>query len=572
MKLREYQEKALEAAFDYLHNDDGNGLIVMATGTGKSLVIAGLVQYVYKEFGARVCICTHNSDLVLQNYQEYMALEPMSPSGICSAGLGKKQKLAPILFAGIQSVFRNPHDLGKIDLLIVDEAHSIPRNSITMWWKFIAALKDMNPRARVMGLTATDFRLDSGMLTSGEDALFDEVIYEYGLLEAVTEGYLSELIPKSMATKIDLSNVHKRGGEFIDSELQAAIDTDAITTGAVKELIEYGANRKTWMIFCSGVDHCHHVAAEIIRCGFSCAVVTGDTPQKEREEIYAKLKRHEIRAVCSVAVMTTGTNIPCIDLIAGLRPTESGGLLVQMLGRGTRPMYAPGMPLETALQRKAAIKAGPKPNCLYLDYSGNLQRHGPIDKIKGKDKKEGDGIPPMKLCPVCSTIVHISVMQCPDCGYIFPKEEAKKVDAKAANVAVLSNQVIITRHKITDARAREHIGKEGKPNTLRVDYYAGFVLAASEWVCINHAPESYPHKKAVSWWKDFTGMDGIAFATTSAAQYYNSGGLVPEWIDTKPNGKFTEIVRYGPLKSRIELKRLAVVSQPEEDDYDGLFE
>lgn len=575
MKLRYYQQEALDKTISYLCEKSGNPLICLATGAGKSIIIASLVEYCRQHWEARICIATHNSDLVKQNFDELMHIMPFAPAGIYSAGLGKKQSNAPVLFAGIQSAYKAPEKIGKVDLLIIDECHTLSRNSMSMWGQFIGSLKQMNPMMRVVGLSATPYRLDSGDLTKGDDALFTDVVYDYGILEGVKDGYLAEIVPKSMATKIDLSKVAKRGGEFIESEQQKAIDVDHITIAAVKELIEYGVNRKTWMVFCTGVDHCHHVAAEIRKSGFTCAVVTGETPQDERESIYAALKRHEIRAVCSVAVMTTGTNIPCIDLIAGLRGTESGGLLVQMLGRGTRPIYAPNMPLDTPDNRKKSMKAGSKPNCVYLDYTGNLARHGPIDLIKGKDKREGDGIPPMRLCPVCSTISHISKKECPDCGFVFPVEEKEdKIEAKAANLAVLSNQRIITRHEVTGALAKEHKGRNGKPDTLRVDYYNGFIVIASEWICINHPSENYGYKQAVKWWKAVTGEDSgdkFLYSTQMAAGIYNKEAKIPQWIETTPDGKFTKITRYGPLVARQVVKSNHQVTQLEEWSDDIAF-
>jgi len=502
IKPRDYQIEAVNAVVNYMCDKPrGNPLVSLGTGLGKSLVMAMLIRMAHYEWRARVVMMTHNADLIDGNCKEFLKLEPLAPVGVYSATLKRKQTEAPILFCGIQSVARAPEKLGHVDLLLVDEVHTIGYNEESQWRTTINALKRINPNMRMVGLSATLFRMGTGGLTDGDNALFDDIVYEYGLLEGVRDGWLCEPIPKEMALKIDLSGVHKRGGEFIESELQEAVNKDEITKAAIKETMQYGANRRTWMIFCTGVEHCKAVCAEIRSYGISCEVVTGDTPQAEREAIYARLKSGELRSVCSVAVMTTGTNIPCIDMIVFLRPTENGGLLVQMTGRGTRTVYAPHMPLDTIEQRLAAIRESTKPNCLLLDFAGNLDRHGPIDLIKGRAKLGGEGIPPMKVCE-CGAILHIAKMVCPDCGFVFPPPEKETIKPKAAGGKVLSTQRVLETFEVTDVTYREHQGKDGKPNTLCVSYEIDFTFSIKEWVCIGHPAGSFPRRKAVAWWNE----------------------------------------------------------------------
>src|SRR5262249_45525244 len=189
--------------------------------------------------------------------------------------------------------------------------------------------------------------------------------------------------------------------EFIAGQLQAAVDRESITDTAVDEILAYGEGRRSWLVFCSGVEHATHVAAALRGRGVSCATIFGDTPPAERDRTIAAFKRGEIRALASMGVLTTGFNAPSVDLIAMLRPTKSVGLYVQMVGRGTR--LAPG-----------------KQNCLVLDFAGNVARHGPVDAVKPARSAEGDGPPPSKVCPDCDSIVAAAARQCPDCGHQFP--------------------------------------------------------------------------------------------------------------------------------------------------------
>jgi DNA repair protein RadD len=234
MKLRPYQTAAVAAIYKYWENSANSGLVVLPTGTGKSLIVAEVCKLTKEYPQTRIIVATHTREIIAQNFQKLIHAWPDAPAGIYSAGMNKRDTHHKILFVGIQSVYNKAFVLQRCDILIVDECHSIGRESLSMWGRFIADLKTINTHMRVLGCTATPYRLDSGNLTEGEDSLFKEIAYEYGILEAVRDGYLCEIVPKSMATKLDVSSVHKRGGEFIESELQAAVNVDeaeSITQG-----------------------------------------------------------------------------------------------------------------------------------------------------------------------------------------------------------------------------------------------------------------------------------------------------------------------------------------------------
>ena len=201
------------------------------------------------------------------------------------------------------------------------------------------------------------------MLHEGERRLFTDIAYEVSIRDLIDHGYLCPLISKMTNLTLDVGGVGSRGGEFIAGQLQAAVDRESITRAAIDEILAYGEGRRSWLLFCSGVEHATHVALALRDRGVSCATIFGDTPSAERDRIIAAFKRGEIRALASMGVLTTGFNAPAVDLIAMLRPTKSTGLYVQMAGRGTR--LAPG-----------------KENCLVLDFAGNVARHGPIDAVK----------------------------------------------------------------------------------------------------------------------------------------------------------------------------------------------
>ena len=204
LTLRPYQQAAITAIYGYFQTHTGNPLVVIPTAGGKSLVMASFIEGVLKAWpDQRILIVTHVRELIAQNHAEMIGLWPEATAGIYSAGLGKREAQARILFAGIQSIHRRAAEIGHTDLVLIDEAHLIPGKSSTMYRRFLDALKAINPALKVIGLTATPFRLDCGMLHEGQNALFTDIAYEAPVRELIDAGYLSPLVSKQPATRFD---------------------------------------------------------------------------------------------------------------------------------------------------------------------------------------------------------------------------------------------------------------------------------------------------------------------------------------------------------------------------------
>ncbi|MDN2584048.1 DEAD/DEAH box helicase [Aquibium sp. ELW1220] len=520
LTLRPYQQDAITTIYGYFEKKSGNPLIVIPTAGGKSLVMAAFIGGVLKAWpDQRILIVTHVRELIAQNHAEMIGLWPEAPAGIYSAGLGKREAQARILFAGIQSIHRRAKEIGHTDLVLIDEAHLIPGNSSTMYRRFLDGLARINPALKVIGLTATPFRLDSGMLHEGKNALFTDIAYEASVRDLIDQGYLAPLVSKQPATRLDVSKVGTRAGEFIARDLAAAVDQDAITRAAVTEIIEHGRERKSWLAFCSGVDHARHVAEEFGRRGIRCGAIFGDTPKDERDAIIAAFKRGEIRALASMGVLTTGFNAPGVDLIALLRPTKSAGLYVQMVGRGTR--LAPD-----------------KENCLVLDFAGNVRRHGPIDLVRPRRPGEaGGGEAPTKVCPECDSILLLSATECPDCGYVFPAR-AVKIAPTAATLPVLSPKSPQWL-QVAGVSYSRHDKLGGLPS-LKVTYGCG-LTSYSEWVCIEH--QGYARQKAADWWRKRA--PGLPVPLSVDAAIAQAARLArPSAISVRPSGRYVEVSGY----------------------------
>ena len=531
LQLRHYQQQAINATMDWFSKNQGNPLIVLPTGTGKALLCAELARLVIAYPDTRVLVVTHVRELVRQNYEEMITLWPQAPAGVYSASLGRRDVGKRITFCSIQSVFRRWDAIPKPDIILIDEAHLIPRKAETMYGKFLAAMKLRNPYVRVIGLTATPYRMDSGRLDEGDDRIFHAISYEYEIAQAIAEGYLAPLVSKDPKLHLNTDGVGTRGGEFIASELQAAVDTDALNLAAVEEAIAYGRDRRSWLFFCSGVKHAEHVAELLRQRGISAAAVSSETETQERDFLINDFKAGKVRALCSMNILTTGFNVPQVDLIAMLRPTKSASLYIQMAGRGTR--IAPG-----------------KTNCLVLDFAGNVSRFGPIDAVNVKKPGEGGGEAPIKICPQCQSILHASVRLCGGCGYLFPAP-TPKITATASTDPLLSVDVKGAEWvKVDSVSYSKHEKNYGTP-TLRATYYEADSLdrSYSEWLCFEHPVGSFPHRKAGTWWLARGGAIPVPTCVDEALNRKGELRFSAE-ILVKRNGKYWEVLahRQGPLR------------------------
>jgi DNA repair protein RadD len=539
--LRPYQRAAIDGLYDYWAAKKGdNPLIVAPTGSGKSLIIAHLVKDAMSFPGTRVLMLTHVKELLEQNAAELLTLYPEADIGFYSASLKKKTLRHAITFAGIQSIHKKAFQMMPPPaLVIVDECHLIPRSDNTRYNKFLSDLKLANPGVKIVGLTATPYRLDSGWLHKGEGAIFDGIAYDIPIADLMEQGFLAPVVSKAGARKIDLTNVGHRGGEFIESELAKAASDPELVRETVAEIVEYGAERKAWLIFACGVIHANMLRDEFEALGVEAHVVTGADGMNERTEKIERFRRGDYRCLINVNVLTTGFNVPHVDLVALVRATESAGLYVQIVGRGTR--IAPG-----------------KQDCLVLDYGENVIRHGFIDKVRPKIKgKTEDGTAPCKECPDCKTIQHAAMRNCIECGYAFPPPVLNHGN-RAYSGAMISTQVQAEWVAVDDVGYSKW-RKEGKPDSIRVTYYCG-LIKISEWICPDHggyAAERYIKRKAAL---------GAQANTTEEAMSECDTWTKPSRIKVKPNDKndkFFDIVQLdytGP--KRLTSNERAELAEP----------
>lgn len=477
IQLRWYQEEAVQSLFDFFNDparahslEPANPLICLPTGTGKSIVIAEFFRRAMLTYpNTRGFVATHVKELVKQNAAKMQEIWPLAPIGIYSAGLKARDVMQPIIFGGIQSCVGKFPLFGRRDLLGIDEAHLFSPNGDTTYQKFIKELKqgiegvnanspNVNPYLKVIGFTATPYRLGLGHMTNG--SIFTHIAYDMcnieGFNRLIAEGFLCLLIPKRPNTELDISNVGMRNGEFIPGELQDAVDKETVTFGALKQLVEEGYNRKSWLVFASGIEHAEHIAEMLNNVfGVPTVCIHSGRSQKENDESLLAWKSGKARAAVNMNSLTTGVDHPACDLIGMLRPTMSPGLWVQMLGRGTRPY--PG-----------------KDNCLVLDFAGNTRRLGPInDPVIPKQKGKGPpGDAPVKICNHCGTYNHATAKFCICCltEFVF----AENINRNASNLELLrSNSPQIESFPVDRVVLVSHTSKSSGRDSIKVAYFCG---------------------------------------------------------------------------------------------------
>ena len=448
--LRDYQQRAIDDLYQWFRDGGkGNPVMVLPTGAGKSHIVAELCRDALNAWpGTRVLMLTHQRELIAQNAAKLREHWPNAPMGICSAGMGKRELGEPVTFAGIQSVRSKASQIGRVDLVIVDECHLINHKDEGGYRQLISELKTINPHLRVVGLTATPYRLGHGLITEG-DALFDALLEPVSIEELVYRGYLAPLRSKVTKERLSTEGVKKRGGEYVESDLQRAVDTEDNNRSVVNEVISLAGDRKSWLFFCTGVDHSDHIASILNERGIIAACVTGKTPKAERDDILRAYKAGEIKALTNANVLTTGFDAPNTDLIAMLRPTMSPVLYVQMAGRGMR------------------LKDHTD-HCLVLDFAGVVEQHGPITAVQPPGKS-GGGEAPIKVCDNCDELVALSATYCPACGFEFAPPEPKDKGFQLRHDDIMGLEG--TDMSVSTWAWRTHTSKTSGKDMVKVTYY-----------------------------------------------------------------------------------------------------
>jgi len=489
-QLRDYQKPIADKVFNYMRQHKGkHPLVALPTGSGKTVVLADVIRKAIINWPeTHILVLSHVQEILEQDYRSitHHLSGTNIDVGLYSAGLGKRER-RQVTIAGIQSIYKHGDMFRDVKLVIVDECHLIPPADNSMYRTLFSTLND----PRYFGLTATPFRLGSGLIYGGKDTIFDNLIIDYTsadkFVKLIEDGYLCRLKTQSTSTRLVTTNISTRGGDFDKSEMSNEFNVQAITEAACDEIVKAGSEYKKWLIFAIDIKHAESIAETLIQRGINTMVVHSKM-EFDRTKIINMYKEGHFRAMVNVNVLTTGFDDPSIDLIALLRPTKSPVVHVQTIGRGLR--IAPG-----------------KDHCLILDFAGNTARLGPINDIRIRPTRKGQdpdsvGEPPTKECPQCGAVLPIVVRKCEWCGYDFPIRTALETRAYSGPIIDETKSKEPQWFKVSDIEYHRH-SKRNKPDMVKVSYFVG-MRYFNEYICLNHT--GFARNVAKNWVK-FRGGD-----------------------------------------------------------------
>jgi DNA repair protein RadD len=456
--LRPYQIDALDALDAHLREHKyTSSCVTIPTGGGKSLIIAHFIKRLQTQFPAlRVCILQHRKELVRQNSDEMIGTMPDCDLGIYAAGLKRYDTNHAILYASIDSIYKKCGELEPFDLIIVDEAHRIPLKGEGKYRKFIKGCRRTNPKLKLVGFTATPFRMDGPVCH--EDHMLQKMIYEAHVSDLIDDGYLCNLRTRSSEFKADLSNIRKASGDYVIKALSDELDTEEIVQEAVKELVNLinVEERKSVIVFAITIKHCKHIIEELRKHSISADYVNAKTSPVDRDRIVDDFKKGRIRVLVNINVYTEGFNAKQVDCIALLRPTLSKGLYVQMVGRGLRTHPN-------------------KIDCLILDFSNCIEEHGPIDLLKKYEVR-------MVKCRKCGDSFNHILGKCPNikCNWVIPPKEQKELaessdsERRMHEKKAAANDILTKPKWMAVSEVKLHRKKKaGEPDALRIQFICG---------------------------------------------------------------------------------------------------
>ena len=461
-------------------------MVIAPTGSGKTIMLSALARAVKPR---KALILQHRDELVDQNLKKYMAINPKSFPSLYTAGA--KSWVGNAVFAMVQTLVRHVDTIPALDLLIVDEAH---HTAAASYRKIIDAVRTQNPACKIAGFTATPERADKkGLLGT-----FSNVADQITIKELIDLGFL--VPPRAhvvdVGTQEQLFGVRRLAFDFDMDEVARIMNKTIINQEIVRHWKEQAGDRRT-LIFCSTIAHAEDVVATFQREGVAAALVTGETPSGERRSLIRQFRSGTVQVICNVGVFTEGFDEPLVSCVVLLRPCSHKSVMIQMIGRGLRPV--------NCTEHPGVVKL----DCVVLDFGTSLLTHGDLNitATLGKEDKPSDGSPsecPQKQCPKegtvteyrlpdrkgdvgCGAMIPCGCKECPLCGFIFEREGGDEYD--------LLEQVNLTEIDILNGSPFRWVDLFGNGRVMIASGFGAFTVVANpnghdRWTAIGKEKES----------------------------------------------------------------------------------
>jgi len=473
MILRDYQATAVTRSLECLRRNN-NTLLVAATGAGKTICLSSLIsEFVNQSQQAvKVLVLQHRKEIIWQNMQKFNKVDPTIHISLVNQE--SKDNTGTVVFAMIQTLHRNPDLIQYYDLIVIDEAHHAVADS---YLAIIGKIREINPEAKVFGVTATPLRGDGKRLVD----VFDNVSYAVDMEDLIASGVLVK--PKAYVLDIGLgAEIEKRtNGKYNLSNLELDILSSEIIQDfsveldtAFKYWEELAGDRKT-VVFTPTNKESVLISHVFNNHGIKTAVVTHNTPRKEREEILNAFQYGDIQVLLNTSILTEGWDCPIASCIVLFKSSSNKSTFIQMVGRGLR-----GYP--------------DKQDCVLIDFGISTMRHGSLEQnvfksVKSKDVVE-ESEATYKVCPGCKANIPSAQKVCFICGFEFESEEAKKQiieEFKLKEIELIRNIEEKCSYKFID------VGEDNKKFIAVVDFksYIGILNKGDYWHVVGNLDGGY---------------------------------------------------------------------------------
>jgi superfamily II DNA or RNA helicase len=375
LRLRPYQTEAQQAIVSARDRGVKSQLVSLATGLGKTVIIATLPRILELRPTDVILVVAHRDELIQQIVDKMRSQNPQAHVGIEKAE-ERASIGCSIVVATVQTLTGKRLDefalrFGRrIGLFVIDEAHHAAAPTYRAILDKVTAKRN---DALVIGFTATPQRGDGARL--GE--VFDETVYAMDARAAIDSGYLVPVRSYAISSDTDLDAVASRGGDFVLGALAEAVDTEERNHLIIDAYLTYTPKAKA-LVFTASVEHARHVAQLFLDEGVKAAFASGETKDDEREAIVAGFRGDRIDVLVNCGLYLEGFDVPSIEVIINARPTKSTTLYTQITGRGLRPLDELSFVLSnlpTADPRREVIAQSRKPYAIVIDIVDQVRRH-----------------------------------------------------------------------------------------------------------------------------------------------------------------------------------------------------